>query len=72
MKYQPGDDVLVDFDGRETRGEILSVSAKTGYVLCNVIIDPAWDYGSITARLAPVSTVAVRPNQLKPLPANDE
>lgn len=56
-KYQPGDDVIVDFDGIEHRGEVLE--HRRGDVLCTITIDVFADYGPITPRMAPQSTVCV-------------
>lgn len=56
--YQPGQDIRVRFDGLEHRGEVLH--CERGWVTALVDIDPAGDYGSITARLAPRSVVCVR------------
>lgn len=58
MKFQPGDDVIVEFDGWEHRGEIKS--SHNGWYYAKVIIDPLLDYGSVGARLAPESIVCVR------------
>lgn len=62
----PGDDVLVDFDGKEHRGEIVSVSK--GYVLAVIVTDPCWDYGTLSPRLVPHSTVCVPESRVKPWP----
>lgn len=56
-RYQAGDDVIVDFDGIEHRGSV--ISHGRGHVLATIVIDPLADYGSITPRLAPQSTVCV-------------
>lgn len=56
-KYQPGEDVIVQFDGQEHQGEVIRQSR--GFVMCQIIIDPSWDYGSQGPRLDPVSTVLV-------------
>lgn len=58
MKFQPGDDVIVEFDGWEHRGEIKS--SHNGWCYAKVIIDPLLDYGPVGARLAPESIVCVR------------
>lgn len=56
MKFQPGDDVIVDLKGRDHSGEVLE--QRSGYVLCRIIIDPLWDYGR-TTWLDPEPTVCV-------------
>lgn len=61
--FQPGDDVIVQFDGEDCPGEVLEV--RNGWVLARVLIDPVSDYGSITARLAPVSQVMVRERDVR-------
>lgn len=59
MTFKRGDDVSVAFSGRRHRGEVLS--HHNGWVMCHIRIDdPLWDYGSISARLDPTSTVCVR------------
>lgn len=56
-KFTQGEDVLVDFQGREHQGEVIRQSL--GYVMCMIAIDPSWDYGSQSPRLDPISTVCV-------------
>ena len=58
MKFEPGDDVIVDFGGLDHVGEVMSQSS--GYVLVRINVDPAADYGSISSRLDPQPTVAVK------------
>lgn len=62
--YQPGQDVTVTFDGIDHKGEIERI--ENGWYYCRIVVDPLGDYGSITPRLAPQSTVCVRPNSIKP------
>ena len=59
MKLCPGDDVWVDFEGREWPGEV--IRTDKGWVLANILVadDPSWDFGSLSARMSPLSTVAV-------------
>lgn len=57
MTFQRGEDVIVEFDGQEHQGEV--VRQSHGYVMCQIIIDPLWDYGSQSPRLDPISTVMV-------------
>ena len=56
--FRKGDDVVVRFVGRDHRGEV--VSDHNGWVLCRIVVDPLWDYGSLSDRLDPISTVCVR------------
>ena len=56
--YQPGDDVVVSFDGIDHVGEVEKV--EHGWIHCRITIETAGDYGSITPRLSPQSTVCVR------------
>lgn len=63
MKFQPGDDVLVEFDGWEHRGEVKS--HNNGWVTCRIAIDPFVDYGCQTPRLSPVSIVCVRESDVR-------
>lgn len=58
MKFETGDDVLVEFDGWEHRGEVKT--HNNGWVTCKIHIDPDLDYGAQTPRLSPVSIVCVR------------
>lgn len=62
----PGDDVLVDFAGEDEwwPGEVIRVEAS-GYVLCKVLIDSLWDFGSSSPRVAPEQTVAVRSGRVR-------
>ena len=66
MPYQPGDDVIVDVFGIEHQGEVLWQSR--GWVVCVIAVDPSADYGSITPRLDPHSTVCVPEGRVKPKP----
>ena len=61
MGFKSGDDVLVTFDdGEECPGEVMSV-AKSGFVICHILVDPTDDWGSLDARRGvPYSTVCVR------------
>jgi hypothetical protein len=58
MRFSPGQDVLVDFEGKSHRGEVIRHSG--GYVMCQILTDPEWDYGKQSAVLTPESTVCVR------------
>jgi hypothetical protein len=67
MSYRPGDDIIVNFDGVESRGAIISIGQHTGYIMCEMLPDMAGDYdASIGPRLTPVTTVCVLPTQIKP------
>jgi len=66
MKYRSGQDVWVTFCGVRSRGEVIGHGRTSGYVMCRYMIDPTADYGGITARLDPVSTVCVRESDLEP------
>lgn len=68
--YQPGQDITVTFDGIDHNAEIEKV--ENGWYHCRITIDPAGDYGSITPRLAPQSTVCVRANNIKPCVATQQ
>lgn len=61
MRFSPAQDVIVDFDGKEHRGEVIKQTG--GYVLATILTDPEWDYGS--AMVAPVQTVCVRESRVK-------
>lgn len=61
-----GDDIVVNFDGNECRGEVIR-SEPSGYVLTRILVDPDADYGSITSRLAPISYAMVRRDEIRPV-----
>lgn len=62
--FNPGDDVLVTFEGAEFPGEVLKLE-KSGYILCRVITDPEWDYGFASPRIMPEQVVAVRHGRVR-------
>jgi len=62
MKFQPGDDVVVTVKDQEHRGEV--IAHNTGYVMCRIIADPAWDYGR-TTWLDPEPTVCVKESKVR-------
>lgn len=64
-KFKNGELVTVRFQGRNHPGEVIAVSKRTGYVMCRVIRDPLWDYGSINARLDPEPTVCVKESDVR-------
>lgn len=61
--YQRGDDVIVEFAGRDHPGEI--IDHHPPWIMCRIHIDPTWDYGGITARLDPTPTICVRENHVR-------
>ena len=56
-KFQPGEDIVVDFKGVDVPGEVLRES--NGWVMAVVAIDPEGDWGSDGPRLDPRSTICV-------------
>lgn len=63
MKYTHGELVIVDFCGREHPGEV--VRESNGWVMCRIMVDPLWDYGGISPRMDPVSTVCVSHSRVR-------
>lgn len=68
--FKPGDDVWVDFDGGRFPGEVLDVAPSSGYIMCVIQTDPAWDHGRSSAWVMPHQTVAARSKNVHP--RNDE
>lgn len=64
MIFQRGQDVWVEFSGHQHRGEVIEHNGA--WVLCRIHADPAWDYGTISARLDPTPTVCVREKHVQP------
>lgn len=64
MRFSAGDDVLVTFDGHESRGEY--VAPRNGFHECRIAIDPVADYGSKTPALGLHSIVYVRSEDVRP------
>lgn len=64
--YKPGQDIIVTFDGIEHQGHIERIDH--GWIHCRIAIQEIADYGSITPRLAPHSTVCVRAAQVRAAP----
>jgi hypothetical protein len=62
--YKPGDDIVVNFDGIESAGVVERIE-RNGFIRARIVIDHQADYGSITARLAPHSTVCVRETDVR-------
>jgi hypothetical protein len=63
--FEVGDDVWVDLEDNEWPGEVIKVESS-GYVLCKVHVDPAWDFGRASAHVDPEQIVAVRAKRLRP------
>lgn len=61
-QYSVGQDVIVTFDGVEHQGHIEKI--ETGWIHCRITIGDD-DYGSITPRLSPQSTVCVRESDVR-------
>ena len=61
--FEPGDDVIVDFVGREHPGEV--ISHQRDWVQVRIHIDPLCDYGRVTAYLDPEPTVIVRAKHVR-------
>lgn len=64
MKYQPGQDIIIEFDGIDHRGHVLE--HRHGTIMALMQTDPAADYGSGTDRIAPHQTVCVAENRVRP------
>lgn len=63
MKFSPGEDVVVSFDGEDCPGEVLTVSRT--WVTCRVHIDPLVDWGGQGPRMSPQSIVCVRETNVR-------
>lgn len=62
-RFNPGDDVIVDFGG-ECRGEVIRHSGV--WVMAVIIIeDPELDRGGVTPMLDPRPTVCVRDSRVR-------
>jgi hypothetical protein len=57
VTFKPGEDVTVTFKEHEAHGVV--ISHLRGWVMAQIATDPEWDYGTISARLAPHSIVCV-------------
>ena len=62
--FDPGQDVVVTFDGEDCPGEV--IENRSGWVLAKVLIDPATDHGRMSSSLSPVSEVMVRERDVRP------
>lgn len=58
MTYLTGTDVIIEFMDDHIPGVV--ISHLRGWVLATVAIDPLYDYGALSARLDPHSTVCVK------------
>lgn len=56
-KYQPGQDVVIEFDGIKHRGVI--INHRGGYCMATMEVDALADYGGVSAMLDPQQTVCV-------------
>ena len=65
MIFQPGDDVIVNFQGQETPGEVLATYKASGFILTKIHIDPELDYGEMGSQLDPETTVCVRESNVQ-------
>lgn len=65
--FEPGQDVVVTFDGVEYPGEVLNHTR--GWVMAEVLIDPLSDHGDVTPMLGMRSTVNVRETDVRPAEA---
>lgn len=63
MTFQPGDDVIVEFVGRDHPGEV--VFQQRDWVQVRIHIDPVCDYGALSDRLDPEPTVIVRSKHVR-------
>lgn len=62
-RFHVGDDVTVDYCGLEHCGVVLGQSGP--WVMCQITLDPEWDYGSVGPALDPQPTVCVRDSHVK-------
>ena len=65
MTYTSGQDVMVDVFGIEHQGHV--VSQSHGWVVCVIEVDTQADYGRITARMDPRTTVCVPESRVRSL-----
>jgi hypothetical protein len=65
LMFEPGQDVLVTFDGEEYPGEVLDHTR--GWVMAKVMIDPLSDHGDVTPMLGLRSIVNVREADVRPV-----
>jgi len=60
VTFNPGDDVIVNFQGAECPGEVVLVYRSSGFILTRIHIDPEIDFGGVSPRLDPEPLVCVR------------
>lgn len=63
MIFEAGDEVTVDFQGHLAAGEVVAFYKKSGFILCRIHADPAWDYDGA---IDPEPFVCVRQDRVKP------
>ena len=61
--YNVDQDVIVTFDDLTHHGHIEKIEG--GWIYCRILIGSADDYGSITPRLSPHTTVCVRESSVQ-------
>lgn len=68
MRFQRGDDVLVDWMGVQCLGEVIE-HLHSGFVMAVITLpDAELDWGGVGAALDPQPTVCVRETAVRPLP----
>jgi hypothetical protein len=70
VKYEAGQAVIVDFDGIEHRGEV--ISHRRGDVVATIELDLVADYGGITPMMAPHQTVCIPERKVRPVDQPNE
>ena len=63
MPFKHGDDVMISFDGLEHPGRVLTHAH--GWVMAEIRVDDQADYGALSARLVPCSTVCVPESRVR-------
>lgn len=63
--WEKGVDVWVELDGHTHVGVVVK-DEGSGWVLCDVLTDPEFDYGTPSARVMPVQTVMARTTNVTP------
>lgn len=62
-QFNPGQDVIVTFDGEEYPGEV--IEQRHAWVMARVLIDPVVDHGRVTSMLGVQSVVNVRVSDVR-------
>ena len=65
--FEPGQDVVVSFDGGEWPGEVERIN--NGWVIARIMVDPEWDFGRLSSNISAIMTVAVREAYVRPVDA---